>query len=150
MTTSVLNHSIAIDFILAGNATVTFLNTESKNRFTFNIKKLKDKDIYFVKVLTNPEIYSFIGSIIDNKFKYSKKSKISNDAQSVVVFNYIFSHLLTNSLNDKIEIWHEGKCGKCGRQLTVPESIEAGFGSECIKSINKKEIRSIKIDKILS
>ena len=26
---------------------------------------------------------------------------------------------------------HEGRCGRCGRKLTVPESIESGFGPEC-------------------
>lgn len=30
-----------------------------------------------------------------------------------------------------LEVWHEGKCGRCGRKLTVPESIEAGLGPEC-------------------
>lgn len=34
-----------------------------------------------------------------------------------------------------IEIWHEGVCGRCGRRLTVPSSIETGFGPECIKYI---------------
>jgi hypothetical protein len=28
-------------------------------------------------------------------------------------------------------VWHEGRCGRCGRKLTVPESIESGFGPEC-------------------
>lgn len=37
-----------------------------------------------------------------------------------------------------VEIWHEGKCGRCGRQLTVPESIESGFGPECVKMIGSK------------
>ena len=26
---------------------------------------------------------------------------------------------------------HEGRCGRCGRRLTVPESIEIGLGPEC-------------------
>ena len=32
------------------------------------------------------------------------------------------------SLPTFIEIWHEGKCGKCGRTLTVPDSIINGLG----------------------
>jgi hypothetical protein len=28
---------------------------------------------------------------------------------------------------------HEGKCGRCGRLLTVPSSIESGIGPECSK-----------------
>jgi hypothetical protein len=30
-----------------------------------------------------------------------------------------------------MELWHEGRCGKCGRALTVPESIESGLGPVC-------------------
>jgi hypothetical protein len=30
-----------------------------------------------------------------------------------------------------LEVWHEGRCGACGRRLTVPESIERGLGPEC-------------------
>lgn len=31
------------------------------------------------------------------------------------------------------EVWHEGRCGRCGRKLTVPESIETGIGPDCAK-----------------
>jgi hypothetical protein len=30
--------------------------------------------------------------------------------------------------SEQIKIYHEGKCARCGRPLTVPESIESGFG----------------------
>ena len=31
------------------------------------------------------------------------------------------------------EFWHEGRCCRCGKRLTVPESIQGGIGPECIK-----------------
>jgi hypothetical protein len=49
------------------------------------------------------------------------------------VFDYVLNKLkITNYLN--FEVWHEGKCGKCGRALTVPSSILTGIGPECSKS----------------
>ena len=33
------------------------------------------------------------------------------------------------------EFWHEGRCARCSRRLTVPESISSGFGPECIKLV---------------
>lgn len=30
-----------------------------------------------------------------------------------------------------LEVWHEGRCGRCGRALTVPESIASGIGPVC-------------------
>lgn len=31
----------------------------------------------------------------------------------------------------RLQVWHEGRCGRCGRKLTVPSSIETGLGPEC-------------------
>lgn len=140
MTGGIIKHSDCINFIFAGNSTFTVLNTKTQNRFTFKVRKAKDSDVYFVKVLTSPDIYQFIGSVLKNSFKYSKKSKISIDAQSIVVFQYILNKLLTDNLDSCVEIWHEGKCGKCGRQLTVPESIEIGIGPECNKRMKSKRL----------
>jgi hypothetical protein len=135
-----LNNSDALNFILAGNSTVTFLNTETDNRFTYKVKKAKDNDIFFVSVLTSPDIYTYIG-YINKDFKLGKKSKLTKSAQSVKVFNYIFKKLKSKSLVDFIEIWHNGKCGKCGRKLTVPSSIDTGIGPECFKNLSKDQKR---------
>ena len=135
MKAGLLKNDTALDFILAGNATVTFLNTQSKNRFTFKVSKPKDSEVHFVSVLTGPDTYTFLGSIFKNNFKSSKKSTIQESAQSFQVFKFVFDRLKTKNLPDVIEIYHEGKCGRCGRQLTVPDSIVSGFGPECVKKI---------------
>ncbi len=132
-----LEHSKAIEFLLGGKSIFTFVNTKTENRFTFKVKKHKTDDVFFVSVLTNPEVYQFIGSLKNKSFTHSKKSKISKDSQSVRVFDYVFSNLCKGTLPEFIEIWHEGKCGKCGRTLTVPSSIESGFGPECSKRVKK-------------
>lgn len=135
---NVIQHDKCLDFILGGKSLFTLLNTKTGNRFTFKVKKDKVSDIYFVSVLTSPDIYSFIGTIFEkNKFVHSKKSKISTDAQSVKVFKYVFNKLVSSELEDYIELWHEGRCGKCGRVLTVPTSISTGFGPDCLRRLNK-------------
>jgi hypothetical protein len=129
-----LNNGQALEFIFGGKSIFTFLNTKTENRFTFKVKKHKTDDIFFVQVLTSPDVYQFIGTLKSQSFFYSKKSKISKEAQSVRVFDYVFKNLIQNTLPEFIEIWHQGKCGKCGRTLTVPQSIQSGFGPECSKS----------------
>ena len=143
-----LNNSEALNFILAGNSTSTFLNRETDNRFTYKVKKSKDSDLFFVSVLTSPDVYTYIG-YITNDFKLGKKSKISKDAQSVKVFNYIFRKLKSGNLPEQIEIWHNGKCGKCARKLTVPSSIDTGIGPECFKNLSKTDKKDIILKKIL-
>lgn len=32
-------------------------------------------------------------------------------------------------------MFHAGRCGRCGRLLTTPESIESGLGPDCITKI---------------
>lgn len=32
---------------------------------------------------------------------------------------------------ETFQFWHEGRCARCGRRLTVPESIATGWGPEC-------------------
>ena len=130
----ILAHNTVLDFIFAGNALFTCRNTKSGNRFTFKVTKHKKDDVFFVKVLTNPDVYEFIGSIRkESAYKHSPKSRISTEAQSVRVFDFLVNKLRTNTLPEFVEIWHEGRCGRCGRTLTVPESIESGFGPECVK-----------------
>jgi hypothetical protein len=126
-----ISHDKAPNFILGGKAFVTFQNPQTGNRFTYKVSKHKFDDIYFVHVLTNPDVYMFLGTIRNFVFRYSKKSKISNDARSVIVFDYVFHHLGMNTLNTSIEIYHDGKCGRCGRQLTDPISVETGLGPYC-------------------
>ena len=128
-----ISHDKAADFILGGKAFVTFQNPSSGNRYTYKVVKHKVDDIYFVHVLTNPETYMFLGTIINYGFRHSKKSKIDRDAKSVIVFDYVFHHLGMGTLNTSIEIFHDGRCGRCGRQLTDPVSVEYGLGPHCRK-----------------
>ena len=145
-----LNNTEALKFMFAGNSISTFVNTKTDNRFTFKVKQKKDSNLFFVSVLTNPDVYVYIGTVIDGQFKHGKKSKISKDAQSFRVFDYVFGSLIKNNLPNFIEIWHEGRCGKCGRTLTVPDSIANGLGPECIKTISKSEKRDKFLELILS
>jgi hypothetical protein len=131
-----IKHTEVLKFILAGRSLFTLRNPKSGNRFTFKVKHKVD-DVYFVSVLTGPDVYQFLGTIKNQKFTLSKSSKISREAQSFRVFDYVFSNLCAGTLPEFIEIWHEGKCGKCGRTLTVPVSIETGFGPECQKRLNR-------------
>ena len=147
-----LNNEDAIRFIFAGNSTSTFVNSKTGNRFTFKVKKSKEKDsnLYFVSVLTSPEIYTYIGIISNETYKHGKKSSISQTAQSVKVFDYVLNKLRENNLPESIEVWHEGSCGKCGRQLTVPFSITVGIGPECYKKLYKEDKRELLLDSLLA
>ena len=144
-----LNNSEALKFIFSGKSTVTFLNTDTGNRFTFKVKQAKDSNLFFVSLLNGPDKYSYIGTAVEGNFRHGKKSIISKDAQSVKVFEYVLNKLKTDSLSELVEVWHEGKCGKCGRPLTVPSSILTGIGPSCAKKLSKVEKRDAFLKLIL-
>jgi hypothetical protein len=150
MSPNKLENTKALKFIFAGKSIVTFLNTKTNNRFTFKVKVAKDSNLFFVSVLTSPDVYTYIGTCVEGNFKWGKKSVISKDAQSVKVFEYVINKLKSDNLPDFIEVWHEGFCGKCGKRLTVPQSIETGLGPDCIKKLSKLEKRDKFLELILS
>lgn len=125
-------------FALAGNATFTVTSRKTGTRFTFKVRQINENGPHFVKVMTgadNENSYTFLGTIFNGSdFRHGKKSPISTDAPSALAFNYIWKHI-DNPPADKIEIHHAGKCCRCGRTLTVPESIESGVGPECAQHL---------------
>ena len=146
----IIKHEMGLKFIFGGKSFVTFLNTNTSNRFTYKVVKHKTDDIYFINVLTSPDTYTFFGTYRNGQFKHSPKARISAEAQSVKVFQFVIAKLSTNTLSNLIEIYHDGRCGKCGKQLTVPESVETGFGPECYKRIaSKQDIRDSKLTQLL-
>lgn len=128
-------------FLTAGNARLTLVSKKSGTRFTYRVRRPSEDKPWFVSLLTGPDnegSYTFFGTLFaDGSFRHSRKSPIGSTAPSVVGFEWLWRHLQAGSLPESIEAHHEGRCGRCGRALTVPESIESGFGPECIHHIGK-------------
>ena len=126
------------DFILAGNSTFTLRSKKTATRYTFKVtKRAGDSHFFFVGILSAPnneDGYACVGTISD--FTKFKPSKLGIEKYSGALRAFIWFWQMTilgNSaiLLNKIEFFHEGRCCKCGRKLTVPESIVAGIGPEC-------------------
>jgi len=126
-------------YLLAGRAVVTLENSETGNRFTYKVKGLEKDDgtmLYFVSVLSghdNDSDYAYMGTIFaDGRFKLTKKSRISAEAASYKAFYWLYEMLKQGKeLPEQVNFYHAGTCGRCGRTLTVPESIETGMGPHC-------------------
>ena len=126
-----------IQFAKAGKALFTVQNEDTGGRFTFKVKKLAEKEIWFVSVLNGPDNYSnyrYVGTIFGSEFR-SKKKSMSKDAPAFQAVDWFNKRMNEGILPENVSVYHEGKCGRCGRKLTVPESIKAGYGPECINFI---------------
>lgn len=137
-----------VKFMEAGNAIFTVVAKQSGKRFTFKCSRPKAEGNrarpIWVSVLNGPNNdadYVFAGSIWINATGYTfnagKNTTIKATAPSLIALAWILKHLNAGSdgLTRQAEFWHEGRCGRCGRTLTVPASIESGFGPECITKV---------------
>lgn len=120
-------------FILGGNAIFTLHNSVRGTHLTFKVQVCRNTpELFFVSVLTGPDNwsnYSYLGVIREGIYWHGAKSKITETALSAVSFKWFWSNI--DRLPQALQVLHEGKCGRCGRKLTVPESISTGFGPEC-------------------
>lgn len=126
------------EFILAGNALFTLKSLKTGKHFTFKVVR---KTIFIaggwtpvspptwtVQVLCgrdNSKDYRHVGIIRDGHFAYNA----SNSTPATKGFNWCWEHL--DRCGERFEFNHAGRCGRCGRLLTTPDSIAAGIGPEC-------------------
>jgi hypothetical protein len=124
-------------FVLAGNALFTLRSKATQTRFTFKVVQSDPAKcragqfpVYFVSLLNgsdNTGDFAYIGTIFADGFRVTRKSRVAADAPSAIAFSWFMKHLE----DSRVEVWLEGRCGRCGRTLTVPESIESGLGPIC-------------------
>lgn len=128
-----------LTFALAGNARLTVVSKATGNRFSYRLRASSNGQVTFVGVLTgsdNESHYSYLGIIKDKQFRMTGKVRILPDAPCAKAFTFFWRHLCEcNHVHDGLEVWHEGRCGRCGRTLTVPESIERGIGPDCAEAM---------------
>lgn len=138
---------LSFDFFIAGRAIFTIANRTTNQHYTYKIIKKSDpkdetKDIYFLNVLTGPDnqnSYTYVGMFIpekaadrDQSIVLTRKSKYRKDSQVVRVAAWALQLAKTQTEpKEGYELNHAGRCGKCGRMLTEPESLKTGFGPIC-------------------
>jgi len=141
----------AVKFINGGNSVFTIKSLKTDKHFTYKVNKNKNENSpYFVRVLAGPdnqnwEASQYIGFLSSNwrsswaegKLPLVAGKKGKSDAASFKALNWVLKTLQCPQHNDlsnaQFEIMHEGRCCRCNRALTHPDSIESGIGPECAK-----------------
>lgn len=130
-----------LTFMRAGNATFTIVSRKTETRFTYRVRASEDGTLFFVSLLRGPDNnadYTYMGTIQGKRFRLTPKSKVTFEAPAYKAFLWLFNQVaIMNALPDVVEVWHSGRCGRCNRTLTVPESIASGIGPECAKYVHR-------------
>ena len=127
------------NFIFAGNAIFTIESSQTGVWYTYKMKRADQKDenckTFFVAVLRGPDnisSYTYLGTVFDGeKFVLTKKSRYKDDSTCVKAFKFFFNNIVKNFIDPRLNFYHMGICGRCGRALTVPDSIQRGIGPVC-------------------
>jgi hypothetical protein len=126
-----------LTFCLGGNAYFTLESKVTGKRFTFRMRRPDEAGVVFVSVLNGPDNwtnYGYLGFIRGTTYVHGgHKAKISSEAPSALAFAWFWKRLASHpdKVIEQMAFWHNGKCGHCGRHLTVPESVATGLGPDC-------------------
>jgi len=119
---------------------VTFTISSPERHFTFKVTAKKDErrgKTLFLSVMTGPDnesSYSYVGILSqDLRIIKTRNSKVSMESQSIRALLWVFRNL--DNLPAGYEVRHSGKCARCGRKLTTPESIDMGVGPVCASAM---------------
>ncbi len=146
---------IAKEFVIAGRAIFTLSvpapfvaeHPECSDRYTFQVKRKPATDrwpeSWFINLLTGPDNsrdYSPLGRMNPETgaMRLVRSTQMNDRSWSVKLVRRVLACVfeVANAKPEDIlragfELRHEGRCGRCGRRLTVPESIDIGLGPTC-------------------
>jgi len=125
----------AIDFMMGGSARFTIVSKKTGTRYTYRFRRPSAEKPMFVQLLTGPDNvadYTYLGYISQQQPSWVQAGhKGSPNHPAFTAIHWLMAQLAKGEMPEQVEVWHEGRCGSCGRVLTDPASIERGFGPEC-------------------
>jgi hypothetical protein len=136
------------DFVTAGRATFT-VECPDGDHYTYRVSLVPGNDrypadAYFVSTLTGPDnesSYTYMGKLdpATGLCATTAKSRQFEDQYRFRLLHRVLARVWAADHaayeQHGFRTHHEGKCGRCGRTLTVPASIESGIGPECARQM---------------
>jgi hypothetical protein len=134
-----------LTYIVAGNATVTLESRATGKHYTYTVQAPRgdegrrdiDSDKRFVSLMTAPNVYEYIGFLASNDrdgnpapwhFVHGRRRAGQPRAD---LARRAIAWFCAHPESDAVAVYHSGRCGRCGRELTAPESILSGLGPVC-------------------
>lgn len=135
----------ALKFLLAGKSEFTMVSNKTNNRITYKLikkesKRDKGKYIYWLSTKSgNNYVYDGVVYYDDNnnvfRFSKGKKGNTNSNEINIKAILYVINKLHRGIYDIEVDIYHVGRCGRCGKKLTTPESIITGLGPVCAKLV---------------
>lgn len=126
--------------VLAGKARLTIKNPISGQHIKIRMLRKKDRatgefgSCYFLHValLGDGDLgYNYAGAYFSDSGRFKTGRDVVNGSMLDTISRFVVASISHPEKLQKAEIEHAGKCCRCGRTLTHPESIRSGLGPEC-------------------
>ena len=137
-----LSHTDVKPYVLAGNATFTLQSGETNEHFTYKMVRDKNNaDLYRVRLLSgddNTSDYNYVGCYYRSTSHlhllsiWRTKPSWANPP-AIRAITYFLQHL--DNLPRNLYVYHTGRCARCGRLLTTPDSLISGYGPQCREAL---------------
>lgn len=142
---------VSAEFIMAGDAIFT-IEQPNGEHYTYRVEKVEANErwaeSFFAKLLTGPDNtsdYTYMGKLdtFAGQVMTTAKSKKFEGTLALRLLNRVLARIWSDDHEayeqHGFRVHHEGMCGRCGRTLTTPESVERGLGPECWKKMQGGE-----------
>lgn len=141
----------ALQFMTAGKAEFVLHSTKTNQDFKFSLTRQESRDqgkesennekkyIYFLNYLHGHEktyagVVWFKQDTGEFMFSTGKNGQMSPKDLEIRSLIFVMNKLYREETVQYLDVFHVGKCGKCGKKLTTPESILTGLGPTCSKN----------------
>lgn len=124
-------------YIHGGRGVVT-LKAPSGKKHTYIFAKPKNSygfpdDVLFVFALHEGKKQFYVGMVEKDQFRLTQNSRFLPDTEIVKGAKYIMKMANIPGFETPMELYHEGMCCFCGRQLKSTKSMSVGIGPKCMK-----------------
>lgn len=135
-----LHPTAALRFLIGGNATFTLLNLATRARCTLRVQRpgkkvrINGHPAWSVEEQTgqdNVRDLTLIAAFDDwtlHRLRAESRGWVAIEWLARKLWSPGFTHWPSS-----MRFMHAGRCCRCGRTLTVPESIATGIGPECAR-----------------
>jgi len=111
----------------------TVKSKKTGKEFSYKIGRSEFNGYWFthVKVEQGTQMFRYLGWYKDGKLLKKKQEVKTPAAVAISAVLKMVENGKFEWLDEKMELYHEGRCLTCGRPLTDSESIKRGIGPVC-------------------
>ena len=125
-----------LTYLFLGKAFFTIKSLKTGNHFTYRVSASPRRgDLHFVWVKSITNTFVYLGSIKNKRnFELTDGSNFDSKSLPYIAFKYLLDVAFHKTeIPPQLEVYHTGRCGRCGRWISTPDSIKRGIGPECYK-----------------